>query len=110
MSRTYAELPGLMTVMTGDEKYGSSATSTLDVLWVLYDRVLRVSPDRLDDPGRDRFLLSKGHGPAERGHRMIAARVAEQRVERHPGGEPGGERRAGARFHHRGPKPLPEHG
>ena len=62
--RTYAELPGLMTVMTGDEKHGPSATSTLDVLWVLYDQVLRVSPDRLDDPGRDRFLLSKGHGPA----------------------------------------------
>jgi transketolase len=64
MSRTYAELPGLMTVMTGDEKHGPSATSTLDVLWVLYDRVLRVSPDAPDDPGRDRFLLSKGHGPA----------------------------------------------
>jgi transketolase len=27
---------------------------------VLYDRVLRVDPD---DPARDRFLLSKGHGP-----------------------------------------------
>jgi transketolase N-terminal domain/subunit len=62
--RTYAELPGLMTLMTGDEKHGPSATSTLDVLWVLYDQVLRVSPGRLDDPGRDRFLLSKGHGPA----------------------------------------------
>ncbi len=64
MSRTYAELPGLMTLMTGDEKHGPSATSTLDVLWVLYDQVLRVSPDTVDDPGRDRFLLSKGHGPA----------------------------------------------
>jgi transketolase len=64
MSRTYAELGGLMTLRTGDEKHGPSATSTLDVLWVLYDRVLRVSPDAVDDPGRDRFLLSKGHGPA----------------------------------------------
>ena len=62
--RTYAELPGLMTQMTGDEKHGPSATSTLDVLWVLYDQVLRVSPDTVGDPGRDRFLLSKGHGPA----------------------------------------------
>jgi transketolase len=25
--------------------------------------VLRVSPEHADDPGRDRFLLSKGHGP-----------------------------------------------
>src|SRR6202167_5227959 len=64
MSRTYAELPGLMTVMTGDEKHGPSATSTLDVLWVLYDQVLRVSPGTVTDPRRDRFLLSKGHGPA----------------------------------------------
>jgi transketolase len=64
MSRTYAELAGLMTAMTGDEKHGPSATSTLDVLWVLYDQVLRVSPETVDDPGRDRFLLSKGHGPA----------------------------------------------
>ncbi|MGD0240721.1 MAG: transketolase [Streptosporangiaceae bacterium] len=62
--RTYTELPGLMTLMTGDEKHGPSATSTLDVLWVLYDQILRVSPGSLDDPGRDRFLLSKGHGPA----------------------------------------------
>ena len=52
-----------MTLMTGDEKHGPSATSTLDVLWVLYDRVLRVDPRRPDDPDRDRFLLSKGHGP-----------------------------------------------
>lgn len=59
----YAELPRLMGLMTGDEKHGPAATSTLDVLWVLYDRVLRVGPDRTDDPDRDRFLLSKGHGP-----------------------------------------------
>ncbi|WP_434742117.1 transketolase [Micromonospora sp. SH-82] len=35
--------------------------STLDVLWVLYDRILRITPDTVDDPDRDRFLLSKGH-------------------------------------------------
>lgn len=50
--------------LTGDEKHGPSAYSTIDVLWVLYDRILRVSPDIIDDPRRDRFLLSKGHGPA----------------------------------------------
>lgn len=64
MTRSYADLPALMTLMTGDEKHGPSATSTLDVLWVLYDRVLRVTPQTTGDPGRDRFLLSKGHGPA----------------------------------------------
>ncbi|MGH8869562.1 MAG: transketolase [Actinomycetes bacterium] len=59
----YADLPRLLSLMTGDEKHGPSATSTLDVLWVLYDRVLDVSPARAEDPERDRFLLSKGHGP-----------------------------------------------
>ena len=63
VSSGFADLGPLMTRMTGDEKHGPSATSTLDVLWVLYDRVLRVDPSRLDDPDRDRFLLSKGHGP-----------------------------------------------
>ncbi|HEY9409002.1 MAG TPA: transketolase [Jiangellaceae bacterium] len=59
----YDDLPALLTRMTGDEKHTASATSTLDVLWVLYRRVLRIDPDRVDDPDRDRFLLSKGHGP-----------------------------------------------
>ena len=50
--------------MTGDEKHEWAAASTLDVLWVLYDRVLDVSPGRPSTtPDRDRFLLSKGHGP-----------------------------------------------
>ncbi len=59
----YGDLHRLMTLMTGDEKHSFSATSTLDVIWTLYDSVLKVSPDDLDDPVRDRFLLSKGHGP-----------------------------------------------
>ncbi len=60
---TYDDLPRLMALMTGDEKHDAAATSTLDVTWVLYDKVLRVSPATVDDPARDRFLLSKGHGP-----------------------------------------------
>ena len=68
MSRTYAELPALMTRMTGDEKHGPSATSTLDVLWVLYDKVLRVDsplgyhPDRNLIPGVEIASGSLGHG------------------------------------------------
>ncbi|MGW6690738.1 transketolase [Streptomyces sp. NPDC054961] len=57
----YDDLYRLMASMTGDEKHAEAASSTLDVLWVLYDRVLRVGPDMADD--RDRFYLSKGHGP-----------------------------------------------
>ncbi|MBF9069740.1 thiamine pyrophosphate-dependent enzyme [Streptacidiphilus fuscans] len=56
-------LHGLMSLMTGAEKHGPAASSTLDALWVLYDRVLRVAPETAADQGRDRFLLSKGHGP-----------------------------------------------
>jgi len=59
----YADLGRLMDLQLGDEKHRPSATSTLDVIWVLYDRVLRVAPERTTDPDRDRFLLSKGHGP-----------------------------------------------
>ncbi|WP_377267393.1 transketolase [Peterkaempfera sp. SMS 1(5)a] len=59
----YQDIPHLMALMTGDEKHGPAATSTLDALWVLYDRVLRVTPSTAEDPERDRFLLSKGHGP-----------------------------------------------
>lgn len=52
-------LDALMSRMTGDEKHGPAATSTMDVVWVLYD-VLDIRPDA---PDRDRFYLSKGHGP-----------------------------------------------
>jgi transketolase len=62
-ARSYSDLSRLMSLMTGDEKHGPAATSTLDVLWVLYDRVLRLSPENVSAADRDRFLLSKGHGP-----------------------------------------------
>jgi transketolase len=39
---------------------GASLSCT-DLLVYLYDRVLRVSPERLQDPDRDYLLLSKGH-------------------------------------------------
>ena len=53
----------LMTRATGDEKHAESSTSTLDPLWVLYDRVLRIDPGAPVAEDRDRFILSKGHGP-----------------------------------------------
>ncbi len=52
----------LMSLATGDEKHGSSSLSTLDVLWVLYDRILRFDPENPRWEHRDRFVLSKGHG------------------------------------------------
>ncbi|HXW47094.1 MAG TPA: thiamine pyrophosphate-dependent enzyme [Streptosporangiaceae bacterium] len=59
----FSDLPQLMAAMSGDAKHDHSAASTLDVLWVLYDQVLRVSPQTAEDDDRDRFLLSKGHSP-----------------------------------------------
>ena len=60
----YEYLPGLLELLRSDAKHDPSAASTLDVHWVLYDRVLNVTADAVDDPDRDRLLLSKGHGPA----------------------------------------------
>lgn len=57
------DIARLLSLMTGDEKHDPASYSTLDVVRVLYERVLDVSPETVDDPRRDRFLLSKGHGP-----------------------------------------------
>ena len=54
----------LMTLALGDEKHGRSTRSTMDVLWVLYDRVLHFDPKHPKSEERDRFILSKGHGCA----------------------------------------------
>ena len=63
MDGVVTDLRRLMSLQTGDEKHDASATSTLDVLAVLYERVLRFDPRRPEWAARDRFLLSKGHGP-----------------------------------------------
>jgi len=39
-----------------------SCLSCVDVLVALYFHVLRIDPQEPRDPGRDRFILSKGHG------------------------------------------------
>ena len=45
---------------TGTPHLGS-CLSCLDILTYLYFHHLRIDPERPDDPGRDRFILSKGH-------------------------------------------------
>jgi len=57
------ELLDLVALATGDEKHEASSLSTLDVLYVLYEDVLRFDPGNPGWEHRDRFLLSKGHGP-----------------------------------------------
>ena len=41
-----------------------SCLSCVDILTALYFAVLRIDPAQPRDPGRDRFILSKGHGAA----------------------------------------------
>jgi transketolase len=79
----YEELLELLTLVSSDEKHSPSAHSTLDVLWTLYDRVLHIDPAEPEDPERDRFLLSKGHGPAAY-YAVLAARgfIARDELER----------------------------
>jgi transketolase len=46
----------------GRTPHVASALSCVDLLVALYFSVLRIDPANPDDPGRDRLLLSKGHG------------------------------------------------
>src|SRR5690349_1967385 len=41
--------------------HAGGSLSCLDILNVLYSRILRVSPRSLNDPNRDRYIQSKGH-------------------------------------------------
>nr|AXL05547.1 transketolase [uncultured bacterium] len=63
MQTTEKTLQSLIERMVAGNAHMLSLTSTLDAIWVLYDRVLNVSPANIDDPDRDRFYLSKGHAP-----------------------------------------------
>ncbi|MFR9778817.1 transketolase [Micromonospora sp. MS34] len=68
MTTTTATDPALLAALLdrvrAGREFGANVYSTLDVLRVLYDRVLRITPETVDDPDRDRFLLSKGHAVA----------------------------------------------
>jgi transketolase len=57
------QLAELMALATGDEKHDPSVHSTLEILWVLYDRILKYDASNPASEDRDRFILSKGHGP-----------------------------------------------
>ncbi|MBM4358911.1 MAG: NTP transferase domain-containing protein [Deltaproteobacteria bacterium] len=46
---------------TGGGCFLGASLSCADIVAHLYSRVLRVDPERPDDPARDYFLLSKGH-------------------------------------------------
>ncbi|WP_410658935.1 transketolase [Amycolatopsis sp. lyj-112] len=74
----YHDLTGLMSLMNGHSD--AEPAPALDVLWVLYDRVLQVSPQRVDDDERDRFFLSKGNDPKAYYAVLAAAGFIEPRL------------------------------
>lgn len=50
------------TSFVSKEGHIPSAFSILDILWVLYDKILKIDPHDYRNPERDIFILSKGHG------------------------------------------------
>jgi transketolase len=50
------------TVYNAKEGHMASALSILDIIYVIYDRVLNITHSNTTCPDRDRFILSKGHG------------------------------------------------
>jgi transketolase len=52
----------ISTATNAGEGHIPSALSILDIIWVLYDRVMKIDSSSPEDGDRDRFILSKGHG------------------------------------------------
>ena len=48
-------------IMAGGGGHIGGDMSVIDALMVLYKNHLRITPETVDDPDRDRFVLSKGH-------------------------------------------------
>ena len=51
----------VLATLAANEGHIPSSFCVLEILWALYDRVLRVDPSNPRGDDRDRFILSKGH-------------------------------------------------
>jgi transketolase len=51
----------LETIFAAGAGHTGGGLSCLDILNVLYNRILNVSPDNFSSPSRDRYVQSKGH-------------------------------------------------
>lgn len=69
-------------VVSGKGGHIGGDMSVIDVLVALYFKEMNISPENMDDPDRDRFVMSKGHSilcgtcskgifPDGRSHRKI---------------------------------------
>lgn len=52
----------IRTNVAAGQGHTGSDLSEADILACLFFRILKMNPDKMDDPNRDRFILSKGHG------------------------------------------------
>jgi len=66
MSKETCELRKILLRMSNLGQNGNlqSCFSSLEIIWVLYDQIMRISPEMANDPERDRFVLSKGQATA----------------------------------------------
>ena len=58
----YLRRMAVKTLESGKRAHLGSAMSIFEIVRVLYDSFLKIDPKNLNDPQRDRFILSKGHG------------------------------------------------
>ncbi|MCB9433423.1 MAG: transketolase [Ardenticatenaceae bacterium] len=63
MVTNHEQLAALMNLTDGDKKHDPSAYSTTAVLSALYNHILHYDPANPKSEDRDRFIMSKGHGP-----------------------------------------------
>ena len=73
----------LQTSFKAGEGHIASAFSILDILWVLYDQILKIDPLKPRDEKRDRFFLSKGHASLGL-YAVLAEKCRACRIDRRP--------------------------
>ena len=52
----------VQSLIGGGRGHMGSAMSLVEILRVIYDKVANISPKLINNPDRDRIILSKGHG------------------------------------------------
>lgn len=60
-------------VVSGKGGHIGGDMSVIDVLVALYFKEMNISPENVDDPDRDRFVMSKGHS-VEAYYAVLAAK------------------------------------
>ena len=82
LAKSAREVRKLVLEMTSrsNSSHVGAALSVVELLTALYFKVLRIDPKMPDDPMRDRFLLSKGHGCASLYATLAVRGFADRKV------------------------------